>query len=93
VQQRFLLRTASFWAQVSDLRKPTKEAAMMMRTDFQATGHRSQDMQELSAGAEAIPVHPRLSKQVARHDVTTTLLGAGCAAAICGLLALLFSLG
>jgi hypothetical protein len=86
---------SSVWAQASTSRKPTKEAAMMMRTDFQATGHRSQDMQELSAGAgnDAMQVHPRLSKQVARHDVTTTLLGAGCAAAICGLLALLFSLG
>jgi hypothetical protein len=69
---------------------------MMMRTDFQATGHRPQDVQELNAagtGNEALPVHPRLSKQVARHDVTTTLLGAGCAVGVCVLLALLFSLG
>ncbi len=69
---------------------------MMMRTDFQASGHRPLEMKDFNAavgGGEDLPVHPRLSKPMARHDITTTLLGTVCAVAVFGLLALLFSLG
>ncbi len=69
---------------------------MMMRTDFQATGHRPLDMKDFNATGAAgddLPVHPRLSRPLARHDIAVTLVGAGCAVGVFALLALLFSLG
>jgi hypothetical protein len=69
---------------------------MMMRTDFQAMGHGAPNVQDFTApgtGTEGLPVHPRLSKPVARHDLSVTLLGAGCAVGVLVLLGLLFSLG
>ncbi len=69
---------------------------MMMRTDFQTMGHGAPNVQDFNApeaGTEALPVHPRLSKPLARHDLSITLLGAGCAVGVLVLPGLLFSLG
>jgi hypothetical protein len=92
----FCCAPGGFGRRFQALRKQNKETAMMMRTDFQASGHRPLDMKDFNASVgetDGLPAHPRLSSRVARPGVAVVLLGAACAMAVVAVLAALFSMG